>query len=162
MADIQLLEAINGIKNAMKNQLKTVPTKPDLNSLVGELRGVKELVIRNKNRIDMRKEDGERLAKKVEQIVDIKIATTSRQQGRTRQPSELEQNFLRSRRSVRMWPVSEAAGLEKGVKKFLGDCLAMPEKLIESLTFEKIEKQGQVRRSNVKSEVLVMLETSQQ
>ena len=129
----------------MKNQLKTVPTKPDLNSLVGELRGVKELVIRNKNRIDMRKEDGERLAKKVEQIVDIKIATTSRQQRRTRQPSELEQNFLRSRGSVRMWPVSEAAGLEKGVKKFLGDCLAMPEELIESLTFEKIEKQGQVR-----------------
>lgn len=38
----------------------------------------------------------------------------------------------------------------------------MPAEIIEGLTFEKVEKQSQTRRSKIQDEVLVMLETSQQ
>ena len=64
MADNQILEAINGIKasvTAMEKQLKAAPTKEDIGAIVNELRGVKEKVIRNTDRIDtlfdLRKED---------------------------------------------------------------------------------------------------------
>ena len=45
MADNQILEAINGIKN-------TMATKADMGSMLNEIRSVKENVIRNKDRID--------------------------------------------------------------------------------------------------------------
>ena len=76
MADNQLLEAINGIKtsvNAMEQQLKAAPTKADFASLVNEIKGVRESVIRNTDRIDtlydLRKMDSEHLTKRVEKLV---------------------------------------------------------------------------------------------
>ena len=169
MAENQLLEAINGIKTsvaAMENQMKAAPTKADLSSTLTEIRGVKENVIRNTDRIDtlfdLRKNDGELLAKKVEQIVDNRISTTNNQRGRSKQPPETERSFLRCRRSVRLWPIRGGAGLEQAVKDFLRKCLCMPQDIIEGLTFEKVEKQSQSRRSKIQDEVLVMLETSQQ
>ena len=45
----------------MEKQLKAAPTKEDIGAIVNELRGVKEKVIRNTDRIDtlfdLRKED---------------------------------------------------------------------------------------------------------
>ena len=38
----------------------------------------------------------------------------------------------------------------------------MPTEVIESLTFVEVEKQGQTRRSKIKDEVLVRLQTSLQ
>ena len=73
MADNQILDAINGIKSsmaAMEQQLRTAPTKADINGLVSEIKGVKETVIRNTDRIDtlfdMRKTDSDFLAKHVD------------------------------------------------------------------------------------------------
>lgn len=153
MADNQLLEAINGIKNsvaAMEQQMRSVPSKADLGALVTEMRGIKETVIRNKDRIDtlydMRKSDGEILANRVEQIVERKIAVTADSRRRkSAQGSENKRSLLRSRRSVRLWPVRETGGLKKGVKTFLNDCLKIPFAVIEGLVFQKIEKQSQAR-----------------
>lgn len=71
MAEAQLLEAINGIKKsvgAMEQQMKNVPCKADLGVLVNEIRGVKETVIRNTDRIDtlfdLRKNDGRTIGTK--------------------------------------------------------------------------------------------------
>ena len=54
----------------MEFQMRNVPSKTDLNSLVNEIRNVRESVIRNTDRIDtlfdLRKSDGEVLVKKVE------------------------------------------------------------------------------------------------
>ena len=170
MADNQILEAINGIKtsvSAMEQQLKTVPSKSDLGAIVTELRGVRESVIRNTDRIDtlydLRKKDGEILAKRVEQLVEGKL-TAQPDLRRNSRPggSENERSFLRSRRSVRIWPVQEAGGLEKGVRTFLTDCLKIPSNVVGSLVFERVERQSQARRSKIKGEVLVMLESSQQ
>ena len=163
MADNQLLEAINGIKNsvaAMENQLRTVPTKSDLGAIMTEIRGVKETVIRNKDRIDtlfdLRKEDERLLTKKVEKIVESK----TNQRG-TSLTSENEQNFLRSRRSVRIWPVTETGPtLERNVGIFLKNILKMPEPVIESLKFKRIEPVGQARRSKIQGEVILQLRTS--
>ena len=55
MAEGQILEAISGINKTMvtmQDQLKSVPTKTELGALVSEMRGVKEMVIRNTDRID--------------------------------------------------------------------------------------------------------------
>ena len=168
MADNQILEAINGIKasvKSMEKQLKAAPTKEDIGSIVTELRGVKETVIRNTDRIDtlfdLRKEDAVLLTKKVEKIVEAKLPAAGQQ---TRAPieAENEREFLLCRRSVRLWPVQDSGGLEKGVKKFLAYYLKMPAEVVESLTFVEVEKQGQTRRSKIKDEVLIRLQTSQQ
>ena len=48
MADNQLLDAINGIKNsvtAMEHQMRNIPSKTDLNQLVNEIKGVRETVL---------------------------------------------------------------------------------------------------------------------
>lgn len=76
--------------------------------------------------------------------------------------AENERDFLLCRRSVRLWPVQDSDGLEKGVKRFLAFYLKMPTEVIESLTFVEVEKQGQTRRSKIKDEVLLRLQTSQQ
>ena len=116
MADNQILEAINGIKNsvtAMEQQLKSVPTKADMANIVTEIKNVKEKVIRNTDRIDtlfdLRKDDGELLVKKVESIIENKIAKipinanppSSRSANSFSNPDN-EQAFLRSRMSVKL------------------------------------------------------------
>ena len=64
----------------MENQLKTVPTKTDLNNLVTEIRDVKETIIRNTDRIDtlydMRKEDRDYLHKRVKKLIDSRLSNT--------------------------------------------------------------------------------------
>ena len=175
MADNQILEAINGIKNsvaAMEQQLKAVPTKTDMANIVTEIKGVREQVIRNTDRIDnlfdLRKEDAEALAQRVERIVEGKIAglPATAKQGKTGRfsSSENERAFLRSRRSVRLWPVtgSTHGELEKGVRLFMEKHLKISTEVLESLVIEKIVKQGQTRRSKIQDEVLILLETSQQ
>ena len=169
MADSQLMEAINGIKNsvsAMEQQMRNVPSKADLNTIVTEIRGVKETVIRNTDRIDtlfdLRKKDGEILAKRVEQIVEGRMAKNSRGRSRPVQSSENERAFLRSRRSIRIWPIGEAAGLEEGVTTFLKKSLCIPETVVDGLTLERVEKLSQTRRSKVQDGVLVTFETAQQ
>ena len=138
-------------------------TKADMGSMLSEIRSVKENVIRNKDRIDtlydMRKADGENLAKRVERIVEAKVSNAL-QKGAN--GGDNEKNFLDSRRSIRLWPIQEPAGLLKGVKRFLAQYLKMPAELIDSLEFDKIEKQGQSRRSKIRDEVLIRLRTSQQ
>ena len=64
MAENQLLEAINGIRasvDAMEGQMRNAPSKEDMGSILNEIRGVRESVIRNTDRIDtlfdLRKED---------------------------------------------------------------------------------------------------------
>ena len=80
MAEGQILEAVNSIKNSMTTmqaQLNSVPTKTELNALVTEMPDVKEMVIRNTDRIDtlfdLRKEDKEVLANWVEKMVEVKL-----------------------------------------------------------------------------------------
>lgn len=158
MADNQILDAINGLKN-------TMATKADLNTIVTEIRGLKETVIRNKDRIDtlydMRKADSEIMLRKVEKIVEGKMSNSQRSRpSRTGDPNE--RSFLTCRRSLRLWPVSDVGGLERNVKKFLSTNLKMPTELIETLVFEEMTKQGQARRSKIKDEVLVRLQSSQQ
>ena len=125
---------------------------------------IREDVIRNKDRIDtlydMRKSDGDLLSKKLEHLVNAKISDV-RQKHRP-QDSENEAAFLRSRRSVRLWPVKDVGGLEKGVKRFLTCVLKMPTDVVENLVFQTIQKQAQARRSKIQEEVLVVLQTSQQ
>ena len=165
MAENQLLEAINGIKTsvaAMENQLRTVPTKNDLGAIVSEIRGVRETVIRNKDRIDtlfdLRKEDQRLFNKKVERIVESQGSS----KGAARS-SDNEQNFLKSRRSVRLWPVNGTdQTLEKNTRGFLRDTLKMPESMVESLRFEKIQPASQARRSKIQGEVILQLRTSQE
>lgn len=101
------------------------------------------------------------MARKVERIVEGRLSNI-RPRGKAPLNAENDRAFLRSRRSVRMWPVQEEAGMEKGVRAFLTSYLDMPVEVVEGLTIEKIEKQSQARRSKIQAEVLVMLETSQQ
>ena len=107
MADNQILEAINGIRNsvtAMEQQLKAVPTKTDMANIITEIKGVRERVIRNTDRIDnlfdLRKEDTAALAQKVEKMVESKIAklpaATKQQKIGPFSSTENEQAFLRS------------------------------------------------------------------
>ena len=128
MADNQILEAINGIQksvNAMENQMRNVPSRDDLSAIVTEIRGVRESVIRNTDRIDslfdLRKEDVKILDKRVERIVDSKMASTSHTaHGRTDKTNEMnEMNFLLSRRTIRAWPVNiGTGGLDRAVGVF--------------------------------------------
>ena len=166
MADSQILEAINGIKTsvaAMEAQMKTAPTKDDLAGIVTEIRGVKESVIRNTDRIDtlfdLRKSDDKLLTRKVERIVENKMGTTAT--GRPQSGGSKEENFLRCRRSVRFWPVT-GTGNEQGVQTFLKSILKIPDAVIEGLQIEKIERISQTRRSTIKDEVLVRFANSQQ
>ena len=149
MADSQLMEAINGIKNsvsAMEQQLRTVPTKTDFNSIITEIRCVKENVIRNKDRIDtlydLRKRDGEAIVKKVEQLVEGRMSSI-KAVSRASLSTDNERNYLRSRHSVRLWPVKDTSGLDAGVVRFLEDCLQMPKEVIGGLVFEKVAKISQ-------------------
>ena len=168
MADNQtILDAINGIKTsvtAMEKQLKEAPTKNDLTSLVSEIRGVRESVIRNTDRIDtlfdMRKDDGALLAKRVDKLVADKLSTGQLNLTATSNPNEKE--YLLSRRSIRLWPVQESGDLEKGVKRFLAFYLKIPTEVIEGLCFQNIEKLVQSRRSKIQDEVLLRLRNSQQ
>lgn len=149
---------------AMEQQLRAAPTKADINTLVSEIKGVKETVIRNTDRIDtlfdLRKQDGEMIVKRMEKMVDEKLAGSSA--GRPTLNEENERDFLRSRSSVRLWPVQDGSGLDKGFKRFLTFYLKMPAEAIESLTFVQVSKQGQARRSKIHDEVLVVLQTAQQ
>ena len=63
---------------------------------------------------------------------------------------------------MRLWPVQESDGLERGVKRFLTFYLKMPEETINGLVFERIAKQVQSRRSKIKDEVVAILQTSHQ
>lgn len=154
MADNQILESITGIKTSMvsmEQQLKAAPTKADFWALVNEIKGVKENVIRNKDRIDtlydLCKQDGEFLVKRMEKMVEGKIANTATNQSSL--SDDNERSFLRSRRSVRLWPVQEGVSLDKGVKRFLTFCLKMPVDVVDSLSIQQITKQGQARRSKI-------------
>ena len=140
MADAQILDAINGIKTsmaAMEQQLRAAPTKSDINALVTEIRGVKESVISNKDRIDtlynLRKQDNECLVKRVEKMANEKTSGLAGQGSSCRE--ENERNFLRSRRSIRLWPVQESGGLEKSIKRFLTFYLKMPIEVTDGLSF---------------------------
>lgn len=75
---------------------------------------------------------------------------------------ENEQQFLISRRTVRLWPIGETGGLDKGVKQFMRDILKMPAEIVESLVFEEVKRMPQTRRSKIQGEILVRLATSQQ
>ena len=141
MADNQtILDAINGIKTsvtAMEKQLKEAPTKNDLTSFVTEIRGVRESVIRNTDRIDtlfdMRKDDGALLAKRVDKLVADKLSSGQHNLPTTSNVNEKE--YLLSRRLIRLWPVQESGDLEKGVKRFLAFYLKMPTEVIDCLLY---------------------------
>ena len=128
MVDAQILEAINGIKTSvamLEQQLRAAPTKADLGALVTEIRGVRESVIRNTDRIDtlfdLRKDDGERMSKKVDQLIADKLNKDLQQPAVL--TTENQRNFLQCRRSVRLWPVRDSDDLEKSVKNFLATYL---------------------------------------
>ena len=132
MAENQILEAINGLKTsmtAMEQELRAAPTKTDFNSLVTEIRSVKENVIRNKDHIDtlydLRKSDAEHLTKRVEKMIDNRIASSTNGAG-NEMDGETGRDFLRCRRSIHLWPIQDSSGLEKGVKRFLTFYLKMP------------------------------------
>ena len=168
MAENQILEAINGLKTsmtAMEQELRAAPTKTDFNSLVTEIRSVKENVIRNKDHIDtlydLRKSDAEHLTKRVEKMIDNRIASSTNGAG-NEMDGETGRDFLRCRQSIHLWPIQDSSGLEKGVKRFLTFYLKMPAEVIDTLVFVKITKQCQARRSNINDEVLAVLQTSQQ
>ena len=166
MADNQILEAINGIKSsvqAMEAQMKTVPSKADLGSIVSEIRSVRESVIRNTDRIDslfdLRKNDEKCLAKRVERLVENKLSSADIGAPSTNN----EANFLLSRKSIRMWPVSKSpSGLEREVRNFCKTILKMPQEVIDGLLIERVYSVSQARRSKITDEVHVVLQTSHQ
>ena len=167
MAENQLLEAINGIRtsvNAMEAQMKNVPSKADLAGIVTEIRGVKESVIRNTDRIDtlfdLRKNDDKLLARRVEKLVEGKISGATAL-GQAQASGSNEQSFLLCRRSMRLWPVANTS-LEQGVQTFLKNTLKIPDAVVSGLEIEKIERVSQTRRSKIVDEVLVRFGTSQQ
>ena len=167
MAEAQLLDAINGIKasvNAMEAQLRNVPSKDDLTAIVTEIRGVKETVIRNTDRIDtlfdIRKDDQRVLAKRVEKIVEEKM-TASTGSSRNGGKDNNEDKFLLSRRSIRLWPVQNTgSGLDKAARAFFKNTLKIPDLVADGLTIEKTEAISQTRRSKIQGEVLVQLKSS--
>ena len=154
--------------SAMEAQLKNVPSKNDLGAIVTEIRGVRETVIRNTDRIDslfdLRKDDEKVLAKRVERIVEGKMAETASQtpiaKGGT---SSNEERFLSSRRSIRIWPVENTGGgLEKAARYFFKSVLKIPDQVSDGLSIETVETVSQTRRSKVQGEVLVRFNSSQQ
>ena len=165
MAEGQILEAIRDVKDsvkAMETQIKAVPTKADLNSIVSQIKEVKEMVIRNTDRIDtlydLRKEDAQGIIKKVEQMVDGKLLASNPSRISVtplKISSENEMNFLKSRRTIRIWPVDTDNGIERGVRNFMVSVLKIPNQVVQDLTFERIEKVCQARRSKVHDEILV-------
>ena len=108
---------------------------------------MRESVIRNTDRIDtlydLRKSDNEHLSKKVEKLVVDKIANVGPPRQREAAPDDNDKDFLRCRRSIRLWPVQDSDGLERGIRRFLTFYLKMPVETTEGLTFERISKQAQ-------------------
>lgn len=172
MADNQILEAINGIKTsvaAMETQMRNVPSKEDLGAIVTEIRGVRETVIRNTDRIDslfdLRKNDEKILSKRVEKLVEDKLATVGSTSGSA--STSVRSNdigFFLSRRSMRIWPVIGVAAdsLGKGAITFFKNVLKVPEDVLGGIVIEKVQPVSQPRRSKIHNEVLVRLANSHQ
>ena len=107
MADNQVLEAIRGIHKsmtAMETQMKSCSTKRDLDSLVGEIKEVKDSVNRNSDRIDelFKRVDEQKLERKIGQLVKSKV-TKGRSEGpvdsRIGLEAEQELQFLGSEKN---------------------------------------------------------------
>ena len=172
MAEGQILDAIKGVKasvSAMENQLKTFTTKADLSCMVEEIKNVRDSVQVNSANIEklfeMRQDDQDRLVKRVEEIVDGKLLREKKSKQSEKAASNLtaenELQFLKSRRSIRIWPVSELGCLDKNVRSFLKRYLKVPPEVADKLSFEHLERLDQMRRSKISHEVLVRFSTSQ-
>ena len=164
MAEDKILDAIKAVNvnvTSVENRMKSFSTKDDLNKMVDEIKDVKERVLVNTHNIerlfDMRKADNDSLLRKVEQIVENKITTIipGGPGAAGAYGEEKEHKFLQCRRSVRLWPISEVAELDIGVRTFLKRYLKIPAAMADSIAFEHLERQVQPRRSKIHKEVLV-------
>ena len=164
MAEDKILDAIKGVSASvasMEARMSNFSTKADLNSMVDEIKDVKEKVVVNSLNIeklfDMRRSDREGILKKVEEIVDNKI-TVEAAMGASRTASyeaEKEAKYLLCRRSLRVWPISEVGELDVGVRTFLKRYLKIPTSMADNMSFEHLERVAQPRRSKVHKEVLI-------
>ena len=165
MADGEILAAINDVGKsvvAMEKQLKNCCTKEDLSAMTKE---IKNEVQRNTSRIDqlfeMRKSD----AKRVEQLVDkhIKSRKDAEQGFASLSSAEesLQQDYLQSRRSVRLWPILAGNNVEEQVRSFFYQVLSVPSDVSKNVRIESAERIVQPRRSKITGEVLVWFGTAQ-
>ena len=171
MAEDKILDAIQAVSNsvsAMECRMKSFSTKEDITNMVGELKEVKEKVFVNSHNIeklfDLRKSDQDNLLRRVEQIVESKMSD-GRGPGKSgtaeNLDAERESQYLRSRRSIKIWPISEVNDIDASVRAFFKRYLKVPESVVRSVEFEEIKRVVQPRRSKIQKEVLVRFRDSQ-
>ena len=165
MADNEILAAINDVGKsvvAMEKQLKNCCTKEDMSKMTKEIRGE---VLKNSQRIDtlfeMRKNDAPLLAKRVEMIVDRHIAKKGNGRGALSSEEPFEQDYLLSRRSVRLWPIPAGINLEEQVRQFFYTILSIPEAVSKTIGIDSVQRMVQPRRSKITGEVLVRFTSTQ-
>ena len=166
MAEDKILDAIKAVNNtvnSMENKMKTFATKDDLCEMMGQVREVKNGVLQNSANIErlfeLRKTDQEDLARQVEGLVKSKITTEIRNDKTTTNQANLnaehELQYLRCRRSVRLWPISEVNCLEAAVRSFMKRYLKVPNQTADKVRFGSIERVESARRSKIHKEVVV-------
>ena len=170
MAEDRILDAIKVVSTsvaAMETRMKTFSTKADIDGLVEQIKDVKERVHVNSHNIErlfeLRKTDHDNILKKVEQIVDTKVTSHNGQPGGSSEKlrAEHELQFLLSRRSIRVWPVSEVNDLEMSVRALMKRYLKIPAHIADGLDIEETKRVIQPRRSKISKEVLVRFSSSQ-
>ena len=169
MAEDQILAALNGIQTSvatMETRMASFSTKNDFDTLAAEIKaGVEHNNMRIDRLYDLRRSDGVNLERKVEQLVDKKMAiersTRSGMPAMSGRQEQQENQFLLSRRSIRMWPVTGGGSHEAGARMFMISALKVPEHIANTVEIEKTMKIEQPRRSKIQDEILVRFSRTQ-
>lgn len=155
---------IGNTVTAMQAQMRTFSTKADLGAMVGEIKQVKEAVKENSVSIDklfdLRKTDRAAVSRQIEEAVDKRQGANFNDPINAI-PFEHEAQFSRSRKSVRVWPVSEVNELERSVRSFFSRYLKAPPNLVRDIQITSIVRQQQARRSKIQHKVLVTFDSIQ-
>ena len=95
------------------------------------------------------------MTKQIEEVVDRRLGGSAGGGGFGLR-AEHESQYLRSRRSIRIWPVSGVNNTEESVRAFFMRYLKTPADLANGVKIESVIHQQQARRSKIHHEMLVI------
>ena len=160
-----LLRAISDVgKNvaSINQRLQSFCTKDDFQHLTQELKGG---IQKNADNIaslkEQRIEDQQLLSNKVERIVDKHVSRLVTLKGNAfpTRVAQQEEDFLSARRTILIRPIT-GSNLEAAARDFFKKVLLLPEQTVDQLEIEHAERTRQVRRSQIRDELLVRFKTA--
>ena len=170
MASDEILSAIAGIRKsveALDTRLGNFCTRADFQVLSTDLReGLNNNTSNIQKLFELRREDNEKLSETVAKLVDERFSSCLNNSTNPLQPQcpayeeERTLNYMKARRSIRMWPVRDSPDLTLAVRHFMTTILEIPRTVAEGIVIEEVIPQQQPRRSRITDEILVRFQSS--